>query len=196
MEEKILLALFIFIILIALINKLLVTHFIKIILHTTLYLFEIILITYLMNITFLEFELFNPPSTYLEALRNYMFYFSIYQFVLMVTFKLFDSTEVDALNAIKKHIDQSQVFAEFNKQIPNHHKEKLLYLINSKKVTLNKKHRDFSQKVLELIENYNQGNLHKDEFRCILKLESLELDLYIKTFGYNWINSVLLRIFK
>ncbi|AMQ05233.1 hypothetical protein MKY15_11730 [Sporosarcina sp. FSL K6-1540] len=196
MEERILLVLFTFIILIILANKFFGTHFIKMVLHITLYLFEIILVTYLMNITFLELDLFNPPSNYFEALRNYMFFFSIYQLVLIVTFKLLDSTEVDALNTIKKHIDQSQVFAEFNKEIPDNHKESLLYLIKSKKVTLNNKYRNFSRRILDLIDGYNKGDLPKDEFRCILKLESLELDLHVKTLGYGWSNSVLLRISK
>lgn len=91
-----------------------------------MYCFEIILVSYLINIACINFELFSPPGNYLEALRNDVFYYTLYQLLLLITFKLNDAAETDALTAIKSIIDKFQVFAEFHRKIPQVHFRKPL----------------------------------------------------------------------
>lgn len=196
MEEKVLIIILLLIVVITISNKYFNSYLLKLFLHTALYLFEIILVTFIFNEVFIKYALINPPSNYFEALRNYMFYFSVYQLLLIVTFKLFDSAKIDALNAIKKFVDQSQVLAEFKEKVPEDQINKFHYMLNSKKVTMNRKLREYGNKILNLILIYNNEEIASDKFRCKLKLESLEIDLMIKEFGYSWINSILLRIFK
>lgn len=196
MEEKVLIIILLLIVVITIRNKYFNSYLLKLFLHTALYLFEIILVTFIFNEVFIKYALINPPSNYFEALRNYMFYFSVYQLLLIVTFKLFDSAKIDALNAIKKFVDQSQVLAEFKEKVPEDQINKFHYMLNSKKVTMNRKLREYGNKILNLILIYNNEEIASDKFRCKLKLESLEIDLMIKEFGYSWINSILLRIFK
>lgn len=196
MEEKVLVIIILLIIVIALSNKYFNSYFLKLFLHTALYLFEIILVTFIFNEVFIKYALITPPSNYFEALRNYMFYFSVYQLLLIVTFKLFDSAKIDTLNAIKKFVDQSQVLAEFKEKVPENQIDKFRYMLNSKQVTMDRKLRAYGDNILNLILMYNNQKIAIDKFRCALKLESLEIDLMVKEFGYSWINSILLRIFK
>lgn len=154
------------------------------------------LVTYLMNIACINFELFSPPSNYLESLRNYVFYYTLYQIILMVTFKLYDAAETDALTAIKSTLDKFQVFAEFHKKFPQVDLIRLQETIDSSKITFSKKHRQELDELILYLQNYNEGLISKDDIRAYLKIKSINIDLQIKTISYSWMNSILLRISK
>lgn len=196
LETKILFGLVIALIICAILNKIFRGFFIKLWIHTILYCLEIVLATSLINSIFINFELFIPPSNYLEALRNYVFYYTLYQLLLMVTFKLYDAAETDALTALKSVIDKFQVFAEFDREIPQVDLAQLQETIYSSKITFAKRHRDQLIELLEYLENYNNELISKNDIRGFLKVQSLNIDLKIKTIGYSWMNSILLRIFK
>ena len=196
MEEKILICLLLLLVIFVILNKIFTNYFIKLCIHTTIYCFEIMLVTYLMNIACINFELFSPPSNYLESLRNYVFYYTLYQIILMVTFKLYDAAETDALTAIKSTLDKFQVFAEFHKKFPQVDLIRLQETIDSSKITFSKKHRQELDELILYLQNYNEGLISKDDIRAYLKIKSINIDLQIKTISYSWMNSILLRISK
>lgn len=196
LEIKIFTGLVIALIILAILNKVFPGFFIKLCIHTILYCLEIILVTCFINSIFINFELFNPPSNYLEALRNYVFYYTLYQLLLMVTFKLYDAAETDALTAIKSAIDKFQVFAEFDRKISKVDLAQLQETIYSSKITFAKRHRDQLIELLEYLENYNNELISKEDIRGYLKIQSLNIDLKIKTISYSWMNSILLRVIK
>lgn len=196
MEEKILISLLVLLITFVILNKVFTKYFIKLCIHSIIYCFEIVLVTYLMNIACINFELFSPPSNYLESLRNYVFYYTLYQLLLMVTFKLYDAAETDALTAIKSTIDKFQVFAEFQRKIPQLDLISLQETKVSTKITFSKKHRQELEELIHNLQSYNANLVSKDDIRAYLKIQSLNIDLELKTISYNWMNSFLLRIFK
>lgn len=196
MVEKILISLLLLLITLAILNKIFSSYFIKLCIHTIMYCFEIVLVTYLMNIACINFELFSPPNNYLESLRNYVFYYTLYQFLLMVTFKLYDATETDALTAIKSTIDKFQVFAEFNKKILKVDLIRLQETLDSTKITFSKNHRQELNELIQYLQSYNEDLISNDDIRTYLKIKSVNIDLHLKTISFSWTNSILLRLFK
>jgi hypothetical protein len=120
-----------------------------------------------MNIASINFELFSPPSNYLESLRNYVFYFTLYQILLMITFKLY---ETDALSAIKSTIDKFHVFVEFNRKFPQEDLIQLQETIDSTNITFSKKHRQELKELIQYLQCYNVELISKDDIRAYLKL--------------------------
>lgn len=196
MVEKILISLLLLLITLAILNKIFSNYLVKLCIHTIMYCFEIVLVTYLINIACINLKLFIPPNNYLESLRNYVFYYTLYQLLLMVSFKLYDVAETDALTAIKSTIDKFQVFAEFHRKIPQIDLMHLQETTNSAKITFSKKHRKELYELIQYLQSYNDDLISKDDIRAYLKIKSINIDLQLKTISYSWMNSILLRIFK
>jgi hypothetical protein len=162
--------------------------------HILLYLFEITIVTSLINYLIMGYQ--SNTDTPLNILRNHIFAYTLYQLLLFVFFKLKDSTEADSLATIKNLADMYQVYAEFDKPIPDEDIDKSKKEFNSPRVTLSNKHRDIINYVNLLAENYNSDKLDTKEFRMQLKQISRDADFQAKMFNLSWMNSLLLRMFK
>lgn len=197
MEEKILITLLLLLIIFVILNKKFTNYFIKLCVHIFIYCFEIMSVCYLMNLACINFELFSSPSNYLEALRNYVFYYTLYQLILTVTFKLYDAAETDALTAIKSTLDKLQVFFEFKKKsLILQEIQEIQENIDSTEITFSNKHRLILQELIQNLQSYNSGLILEEDIRLYLKSQSLKIDLQLKAISFSWMNSILLRIGK
>ncbi|MGH1144281.1 hypothetical protein [Bacillus pseudomycoides] len=164
--------------------------------HVLLYLIEIITATTIITYFIEKFEAISTNLSLLAVLRNYVFSYTIYQLFLLITFKLKDSLDVDAYTAIKNLIDKYQIFAEFDKKIPDEDLKEVNEKVNNSRMVFNKEQRIYTQKILTMVEAYNSGKIDVKDFRFALKQESREIDIQTKIISYGWMNSILLRIFK
>lgn len=167
----------------------------KLFTHVLIYFFEISIVT--TSLVYLFADLDYARSNVLSIIKEYVFSYTVYQLLLISVFKLYDSLHIDALSAMRKQIDRIQLYAEYNKKVP----EDLLIKIKSeyidnRKTVLNTGQRNFLLNVMELTKRYNTDVITKDEFRFIMKQESLALDHSQKVYNFHWMNSILLRMFK
>ena len=162
-----------------------------IITHILLYLFEIVSVT-----TLLTWLITDNTSSFLILLRNYVFSYTLYQLILLVTFKLIDSLNTDAWTSIKKLNDQAQVFAEFKRKFPEDKYNESRKIVTDTKISFNAEQRLYLQSLLDMIHAFNNEEIDIETYRCYLKLQSIELDNELKMLNYGWMNSILLRLFK
>ncbi|WP_231398823.1 hypothetical protein [Bacillus sp. 95MFCvi2.1] len=157
---------------------------------------EIITATTIITYFIEKFEAISTNLSLLAVLRNYVFSYTIYQLFLLITFKLKDSLDVDAYTAIKNLIDKYQIFAEFDKKIPDEDLKEVNEKVNNSRMVFNKEQRIYTQKILTMVEAYNSGKIDVKDFRFALKQESREIDIQTKIISYGWMNSILLRMLK
>lgn len=163
--------------------------------NSLVYLLEIQLVTsIIVNLlfnhdTFLSFEnLFQ-----LVVLRDYVFAYTLYQLILLVSFKIKDSIDIDANNALKSIVDRFQLFGEFDKEVPTDVVER--YRREMNEVFFNDEQQELIEKIFILVSDYNKTR-QKDEYRLALKSISIDIDMQIKISNYGWMQSVFLRILK
>ena len=164
--------------------------------HVLLYMIEIISVTTFLNFIIKKYEIVSIDSSLLNTLKNYVFAYTVYQLLLLVTFKLKDSLNGDAYTSMKNEIDRCQIWAEFGKKIPDEYIEKFGKIISTPGVAYNKKQRDYFNKILRVIEKYNSNEIIVTDFRCYLKQQSIQFDYEIKLINFSWMNSILLRFTK
>lgn len=164
--------------------------------HVLLYLIEIITVTTIFNFYMEKYEGVSNNSTLLNTLKNYVFGYTVYQLILLVTFKLKDSLDIDAYTSIKNEIDRCQLWAEFKKDVPSEYIEMMSDIVNKKGLVYTKEQRDYINEMLDKARLYNDKKLKVEDFRLYLKQQSMKMDLSAKIIGFGWMNSVLLRWFK
>lgn len=163
--------------------------------NSLLYLLEILIVTSII-VSFL----FHTASFFavgdllqLVVLRDYVFAYTLYQLLLLITFKLKDSIDIDANNALKNMVDKLQLFGEFDRDIPSDVLDGYNGAI--KTVFFNEDQHKLIETINHLASEYNK-TISKEEYRMALKSISLDLDMSIKISSYGWMQSILLRILK
>lgn len=164
--------------------------------HVLLYLIEIITVTTIFNYYMGKYEGVSNNSSLINTLKNYVFGYTVYQLILLVTFKLKDSLDIDAYTSMKNEIDRCQLWAEFKKKVPDEYIEKTSGIVNRKDVVYTKEQRDVLNEKLGMARLYNKEEISVEDFRLYLKQQSMQMDLSAKIIGFGWMNSVLLRWFK
>lgn len=166
----------------------------KLFIHTLVYFTEIIMMTSLIR-WLVEGDL--RTSNMPELLKEVVFAYTAYQLLLLMTFKLKDSVNVDGLSAVKNQFDRLQIYAEFKMKVPEdviiEIKERL---IDNAANTLNKYQRVLLNLFLEQTQRYNKEEITSEVYRFMLKQESRAIDAEIKTLGYHWMNCIALRLLK
>ncbi|UAL53504.1 hypothetical protein [Metabacillus dongyingensis] len=164
--------------------------------HILLYLIEILTVTTIITWLLSGSETTGGDSTLLAVFRNFVFSYTLYQLVLLVTFKLMDSIDTDALTITKNINDKIQLYAEFKKKFPEEDIVKAKAYIHDSGVSFNNKQREYLLNLLNMVQLYNKNEISQEDFRLHLKIQSVELDTQLKMYGYGWMNSVLLRFIK
>lgn len=159
--------------------------------HILLYLIEILTVTKI-----IIYFIGTNSETLLSIFRDYIFAYTIYQLLLLVTFKLKDSLDIDAFTSIKTLIDRLQLYGEFNEKIPTALISTIKEEGQKSGNVFNKKQRNELTQIASLAEQYNSGKISREKFRFILKEKSLQVDIELKIYSYGWMNSILLRMFK
>ncbi|MDF9763725.1 hypothetical protein OKW24_005636 [Peribacillus simplex] len=161
--------------------------------HTILYLFEILVVTFLINKWFLDI---GEDLSSIDTLKNYVFAYTIYQLFLLITFKLKDSLDIDAYTSLKYLIDMYQLYGEFNEKIPENLIAKVKDGANDLGIVYNAKVLKEVKTLENLARDYNSDKISTEMFRFYLKQRSINIDLGTKTVSYAWMNSVLIRWVK
>lgn len=159
--------------------------------HVLLYSVEILIVTKV-----IIYFIGSNSDQLLLTLKDYVFAFTLYQLLLLVTFKLKDSLDVDAYSLIKAFLDRLQLYAEFDKKIPDDAINVSRFEANNTANVFTKKQRKEIISIVDLAEKYNKKSITREEFRFTLKESSILLEKDLKIYGFGWMNSVLLRIFK
>lgn len=161
--------------------------------HTVLYLFEILVVTFLINKWFLGV---GEDLSSIDTLKNYVFAYTVYQLFLLITFKLKDSLDIDAYTSLKYLIDMYQLYGEFDEKVPENLIAKVKDGANDLGIVYNAKARKEVKRLEELVQDYNSDKISTKMFRFYLKQRSIHIDLEAKTASYAWMNSVLIRWVK
>ena len=164
--------------------------------HVLIYLIEIISVTTFLNFLIEKYGILDSSGSRLDILRNYVFTYTVYQLVLLVTFKLKDSLDIDAYTSIKNEIDRCQLWAEFDEKIPIEYIHEINGILDKPGVVYNRKQREYLFNLVRMFQKYNNDKIGAKEFRLYLKQESLQVDYAIKIKSFGWMNSLLLRAIK
>ena len=159
--------------------------------HILVYIIEVLFVTKLIT-NFIG----TNNDTLLNVFKDYVFAYTLYQLFLLVTFKLKDSLDIDAFTAIKTIIDRIQLYGEYDKKVPEELIKSITEDGQAHGNVFNENQRNELMKIGQLAGFYNKGKISKEEFRFILKDNSLRLDKELKIYSYGWMNSILLRLFK
>jgi len=160
--------------------------------HIIIYFIEMIIVTTM--IVFIFGDIDYSKSSLLAILKEYVFAFTFYQLVLISVFKLKDSLILDGLTFVKNVADQLQLFAEFNKKVP----ESVMQDIQKtqEKAVMKEEHRKCIMNLITLAENYNNDTIDREHFRLKMKQSASDVDFRMKLYSFHWMNSALLRIGK
>lgn len=161
--------------------------------HTVLYLFEILVVTFLINKWVLGV---GEDLSSIDTLKNYVFAYTVYQLFLLITFKLKDSLDIDAYTSLKYLIDMYQLYGEFDEKVPENLIAKVKDGANDLGIVYNAKARKEVKRLEELVQDYNSDKISTKMFRFYLKQRSIHIDLEAKIASYAWMNSVLIRWVK
>ncbi|MEC0211367.1 hypothetical protein P4H70_20720 [Paenibacillus ehimensis] len=162
--------------------------------HVIIYFIEILFFTSLIRYI-IEGKI--GISVLIQDAREYVFAFTLYQLILIGVFKIKDSIEIDALNALKNQYDKYQLYAEFKQPIPQSSIDELrAKLINNPKVILKNKYRTQLENLAHYCEMYNENKVDPNLFRLHLKQEARECDSLQKIYAFHWMNSLFLRGLK
>ncbi|MBK4208842.1 hypothetical protein ACQJNT_07245 [Bacillus licheniformis] len=88
------------------------------------------------------------------------------------------------------------IHAEFEKIIPDELLERDKKYVSDDGISFRQKDREELKQVIDSCYLYNQGKIKPTNFRFILKGKIAMIDHDVKCYGFTWMNSIFLRMFK
>lgn len=150
--------------------------------------------------TLLNIFLFSTSvQTTFDVIKNYLASYTIYQLIVLVTFRFWDASRIDAKTLIKNTSDELQIAAEFKQNISD---EAIKFLNEETSlkndVAWTKNDKSILEELLERAQNYNKDKEQVDinEFRHRMKQISRAMDFEMKIYSFSWMNSIILRKIK
>ncbi|MED4854828.1 hypothetical protein [Bacillus atrophaeus] len=167
--------------------------FAKDIINTCLFLIEAVVITTGLSVLF---GFSKEEASFSIMIRNYVFCFTFYRISLFFTFKMFDSLRIDSYTAFKTKVESYLIYVELEKAIPLEDLNKDSLKITDSENQFTKEDRKNLLEIIELMKLYNPQTDSNTELKFILKQVIRTLDHNIKELGFEWRNSLILRILK
>ncbi|MCY8328882.1 hypothetical protein MOC47_08480 [Bacillus spizizenii] len=161
--------------------------------HTTLYLIEAITAT---TILIYLFGISEEKLNFFEIFRNYVFSFTVYNGLLYFTFRMHDTLVLDSLTALRTRLERYMIHTEFEKIIPDELLKQDKKDISNEGVSFRQKDREELKQIINSCNKYNLGKMKPNDLRFILKKKIAAIDHDIKCYGFTWMNSIFLRMFK
>lgn len=161
--------------------------------HTTLYLIEAITAT---TILIYLFGISEEKLNFFEIFRNYVFSFTVYNGLLYFTFRMHDTLVLDSLTALRTRLERYMIHIEFEKIIPDELLKQDKKDISNEGVSFRQKDREELKQIINSCNKYNLGKMKPNDLRFILKKKIAAIDHDIKCYGFTWMNSIFLRMFK
>ncbi|MGG0052087.1 hypothetical protein [Bacillus atrophaeus] len=161
--------------------------------HTTLYLIEAVTAT---TILIYLFGISEEKLNFFEIFRNYVFCFTVYNGLLYFTFRMHDTLVLDSLTALRTRLERYMIHTEFEKIIPDELLKQDKKDISNEGVSFRQKDREELKQIINSCYKYNLGKLKPNDLRFILKKKIAAIDHDIKCYGFTWMNSIFLRMFK
>ncbi|WP_350253588.1 hypothetical protein [Bacillus halotolerans] len=165
----------------------------KDIINTCLFLIEAVVVTTGLSILF---GFSKEEASFSIMIRNYVFCFTFYRISLFFTFKMFDSLRIDSYTAFKTKVESYLIYVELEKAIPLEDINKDFLIIMDSENQFTKEDRKNLLEIIELMKLYNPHTDNNTELKFILKQVIRTLDHKIKELGFEWRNSLILRILK
>ncbi|MFT4400486.1 hypothetical protein ACMX2I_10650 [Bacillus sp. SW14] len=161
--------------------------------HTTLYLIEAVTAT---TILIYLFGISEEKLNFFEIFRNYVFCFTVYNGLLYFTFRMHDTLVLDSLTALRTRLERYMIHTEFEKNIPDELLKRDKKDISNEGISFRQKDREELKQIIHSCYKYNLGKLKPNDLRFILKKKIATIDHDIKCYGFTWMNSIFLRMFK
>ena len=98
-----------------------------------------------------------------------------------------DTLVLDSLTALRTRLERYMIHTEFEKIIPD---------ISNEGVSFRQKDREELKQIINSCNKYNLGKMKPNDLRFILKKKIAAIDHDIKCYGFTWMNSIFLRMFK
>ncbi|MFT0803260.1 hypothetical protein VSK91_19665 [Bacillus swezeyi] len=160
---------------------------------TVLYLIEAVCAT--TGLIYL-FGVSDEQLNFFEIFRNYVFCFAVYNGLLYFTLRMHDSLVIDSFSTMKTKIEIYIIHAEFKRKIPEDLLKRDIEEVLNVGISFTKRNRVELQQIVEMCHLYNEGKIDADELKFWLKQKITMIDHEIKLYGFTWMNSILLRIFR
>ncbi|MCY9156276.1 hypothetical protein [Bacillus haynesii] len=163
------------------------------IVSTVLYLIEAVCAT---TVLIYLFGVSDEKVNFFDIFRNYVFCFAVYNGFFYFTIRMHDSLTIDSLSTMKTKIELYTIHAEFKRKIPEDSLKKDIEGAMNDGISFTTKNREELRRIVEMCQLYNENKIEADELRFWLKQKTAMLDHEIRFYGFTWMNSILLRIFR